>query len=163
MAIKRMNHAVLYVRRRRAHRRLLPRRPRASAPSTPFPGGAFLQAPDSTNDHDIGLLLHRRRRRPVHRGPRLPSGLYHLAWEVGTLADLVELEGTLPRGRRPGRRHRPRHHQEPLRQGPRRPRVRGVLGGPGGPAPAEVTGMQLEPLDLARELERYGARTPGGR
>src|SRR6478609_358591 len=55
MAIRRMNHAVLYVRdaERSAafYRDVLGFRDVAA-----FPGGAFLQAPDSTNDHDIAFF-----------------------------------------------------------------------------------------------------------
>ena len=65
---------------------------------------------------------------------RTTVGLYHLAWEVDTLDELERIAVKLGRGRRPRRRLRPRHHQGPVRQGPRRPGVRGVLAGPGRPA-----------------------------
>src|SRR6186997_333581 len=55
MAIKRMNHAVLYVRdadRTYAfYRDVLGFRQVGE-----FPGAKFLQAPDSTNDHDLALF-----------------------------------------------------------------------------------------------------------
>jgi catechol-2,3-dioxygenase len=51
-----------------------------------FRGAAFLQAPDSTNDHDLGLF------EVAGAGPspagRSTVGLYHLAWEVDTLDEL---------------------------------------------------------------------------
>ena len=56
----------------------------------PGGAGAFLQAPGSTNDHDLGAVQHRRRRRADSTAGRSTVGLYHLAWEVETLADLEE-------------------------------------------------------------------------
>ncbi|MCB0970708.1 MAG: VOC family protein [Acidimicrobiales bacterium] len=93
MAIKRMNHAVLYVRdaRRSAdfYRDVLGFRTVAE-----MPGGAFLQAPDSTNDHDIAFFTIGAGAGPSAAG-RSTVGLYHLAWEVGTLRDLVEVRRAL--------------------------------------------------------------------
>ncbi len=58
MAIHRLNHAVLYVRdveRSVAfYRDVLGFRPIEQMAA--LPGAAFLQAPDSTNDHDLGLF-----------------------------------------------------------------------------------------------------------
>ena len=50
-------------------------------------GAVFLGSPKSPNDHDLGLF-----RTPTDRpqGER-PIGLYHTAWEVETLRDLVEV------------------------------------------------------------------------
>ena len=82
MAIHRLNHAVLYVsdveRSAVFYRHVLGFRTKLS-----FPGAAFLQAPGSTNDHDLGLF---------ERGPGSQGtiGLYHLAWEVESLDDLEE-------------------------------------------------------------------------
>ena len=68
----------------------------ASAPSCGCPGqAAFFQAPGSTNDHDLGTFQigsGRRARPPAGRGT---VGLYHLAWEVDTLAELERLAGVL--------------------------------------------------------------------
>jgi catechol-2,3-dioxygenase len=92
MPVRRLNHAVLYVRDVErsvtfytealgfevAH--LLPGR------------AAFLRARDTLNDHDLGLFA---------LGADAPGpqpgrvGLYHLAWEVGTLGELSDLAGTL--------------------------------------------------------------------
>src|SRR5262249_45216806 len=50
---------------------------------------AFLRAPGSANDHDLGLFaLDGGAAIPRDAAPR--AGLYHLAWEVGTLAELDE-------------------------------------------------------------------------
>ncbi|HEX2901852.1 MAG TPA: VOC family protein [Jatrophihabitans sp.] len=96
MSIFRLNHAVLYVR--------------DVATSVAFyrdvlgfdyiqggdaiPGGAFLRAPGSTNDHDLGLFQIGSQAGASGAG-RSSVGLYHLAWEVDTLGDLAELAGKL--------------------------------------------------------------------
>src|SRR5919106_722586 len=95
MGVTRLNHAVLFVsdldRSVAFYRDVLGFR---VIPMTPdgFRGAAFLQAPDSTNDHDLGLF------EVTGAGPspagRSSVGLYHLAWEVDTLD---ELEATAER------------------------------------------------------------------
>jgi catechol-2,3-dioxygenase len=83
MGIRRLNHAVLYVRDvdrsvefytdmlgfRVVHRR---------------PMAAFLRAAESDNDHDLGLFQVRG---SATRGSGV--GLYHLAWSVNTLPELA--------------------------------------------------------------------------
>ncbi|MGC5329210.1 VOC family protein [Micromonospora sp. DT62] len=90
MGIHRLNHAVLYVsdlaRSVAFYRDVLGFRP---IPMTPdgFRGAAFLQAPGSTNDHDLGLFEVGAGAGPSTAG-RGTVGLYHLAWEVDTLDEL---------------------------------------------------------------------------
>jgi len=88
MGIRRLNHAVLYIRDversvdfytnvlgfRVVHK---------------VPGAAFLQAAESGNDHDLGLFEvgAQAGASPAGRGS---VGLYHLAWSVPTLTDLAE-------------------------------------------------------------------------
>ena len=96
MAIHRLNHAVLYVRdveRSVAfYRDVLGFEPITEMAA--LRGAAFLRAPASTNDHDLGLFQigPDATDSPAGRGA---VGLYHLAWEVDTLADLQELAGRL--------------------------------------------------------------------
>jgi catechol-2,3-dioxygenase len=90
MAIKRMNHAVLYVRDADRttdfYRDVLGFRVVGE-----FPGTAkFLQAPDSTNDHDLALFTIGPDAGDSTAG-RSTVGLYHIAWEVSTLGDLQEI------------------------------------------------------------------------
>jgi catechol 2,3-dioxygenase-like lactoylglutathione lyase family enzyme len=91
MGVHRLNHAVLYVsdldRSVAFYREVLGFR---LVPMTPegFRGAAFLQAPDSTNDHDLGLFELGRGAGPSPAG-RGTVGLYHLAWEVDTLDELA--------------------------------------------------------------------------
>ncbi|MCW2544863.1 MAG: Glyoxalase/bleomycin resistance protein/dioxygenase, partial [Frankiales bacterium] len=60
-----------------------------------IPGrAAFLQAPGSTNDHDLGLFQVGPEAGPTTAG-RGAVGLYHLAWEVESLDDLEDHLHTL--------------------------------------------------------------------
>jgi catechol-2,3-dioxygenase len=89
VGITRLNHAVLYVsdvdRSAAFYSDVLGFRTVAATP--PGMRAAFLQAPDSTNDHDLGLfeIGAQAGAQPAGRGA---VGLYHLAWEVDTLETL---------------------------------------------------------------------------
>ena len=160
MAIKRMNHAVLYVRdaKRTAdfYRDVLGFRTVAE-----LPGGAFLQAPDSTNDHDIAFFSIGEGAGPSAAG-RTTVGLYHLAWEVGTLADLAEVGANL---QRVGALVGASDHVTTKSLYAKDPdglefEVCWVVPGD------QLTGseqMGTHPLDLDRAIEQYGAETVGGR
>jgi catechol-2,3-dioxygenase len=93
MPVHRLNHAVLYIRdvdRSVAfYRDALGFRV-----VNEFPGAAFLQAPGSTNDHDLGLFEIGQAAGDTLAG-RATVGLYHLAWEVDTLTELQRLAGRL--------------------------------------------------------------------
>lgn len=53
---------------------------------------AFLRAPGASNHHDLGLFgVGGQAPQP----PRGSVGLYHLAWEVATIEDLVEVRAVL--------------------------------------------------------------------
>ena len=96
MAIFRLNHAVLYVRdvtRSVAfYRDVLGFGYTEGGDS--YPTAAFLQAPGSTNDHDLGLFQLGAEAAASGAG-KTSVGLYHLAWEVDTLSDLVDLSTKL--------------------------------------------------------------------
>src|SRR5947209_7189883 len=96
MAIHRLNHAVLYVRN--VERSVAFYRDVLGFSAIDGMGGlrgaAFLRAPASTNDHDLGLFEIGDGAAASGAG-RTSVGLYHLAWEVDTLADLQELAGKL--------------------------------------------------------------------
>ena len=93
MPVTRLNHAVLYVRDVEASVAFYSEALGFNVVNQ-MPGAAFLQAPASTNDHDLGLF---------QLGPdvgasdagRSTVGLYHLAWEVQTLTDLEDLAARL--------------------------------------------------------------------
>jgi catechol-2,3-dioxygenase len=92
MAVRRLNHAVLYIHGLQAtvdfYTQTL-----GFQVAMEIPGrAAFLRAPDSANDHDLGLFeigAGQAPERPEH------PGLYHLAWEVGTLGDLADARARL--------------------------------------------------------------------
>ena len=96
MAIHRLNHAVLYVsdveRSVAFYRDVLGFRVVDMIPVGL--GAAFLQAPESTNDHDLGLFGIGTAAAPSEAG-RTSVGMYHLAWEVDTLADLAGVHDRL--------------------------------------------------------------------
>ena len=125
---------------------------------TSFPGARVLPGPGSTNDHDLGIFEIGSQAGPSDAGRRT-VGLYHLAWEVETLGDLERARRRAVRTQGARRRQRSRHDQEPVRQGSRRPRVRGRLADPRPPAhrrrPARKPST-IGPLDLAAEIERFG-------
>jgi len=97
MGIFRLNHAVLFVRDVAAsvqfYTETLGFRRLDMTPDG-FTGAAFLQAPDSTNDHDLGLFELGPGAGPSPAG-RSTVGLYHLAWEVDTLETLERVSQAL--------------------------------------------------------------------
>jgi catechol-2,3-dioxygenase len=90
MAVKRLNHAVLYVRDAEKSADFYERVLAFERLPMGFSGAVFMRAPGSTNDHDLGLFSIGEHAAPSPAG-RETVGLYHLAWEVETLSDLEEL------------------------------------------------------------------------
>ena len=97
MGVTRLNHAVLYVRdvarSVEFYTTVLGFEQAMQLPEG-FAGAAFLKAPGSTNDHDLGLFEIGSGAGPSGAG-RSTVGLYHLAWEVDTLDTLEWLAGRL--------------------------------------------------------------------
>lgn len=95
MGISRMNHAVLYVRDARRQQRFYAD---VLGFSTVIDGqdGAFvfMRGPDSPNHHDIAFFTIGAGAEPSDAGRRT-VGLYHIAWEVGSLDELEEMRGRL--------------------------------------------------------------------
>src|SRR5215831_18244698 len=93
MGIHRLNHAVLYVsdvqRSVGFYTEVMGFRVVNMTPDG-FRGAAFLQAPGSTNDHDLGLFELGPSAGPSPAG-QTTVGLYHLAWELETLDELEEM------------------------------------------------------------------------
>ena len=153
MPIFRLNHAVLYVRD-------LERSVAFYGDVLGFeavmrmPGAAFVQAPGSTNDHDLG---------PSEAGRRT-VGLYHLAWEVDTLAELERLAGRLAEA---GALVGASDHGTTKSLYAKDPdglelEVAWVVPADLLDADALAARERIGPLDLAREQARYGADTKGG-
>ena len=92
--VKRLNHAVLFVRDLDVAVDFYTRA--FAFEEIAREGGvmAFLRARGSENHHDLGLLALGA---DAPHPPRGSTGLYHLAWEVGSLEDLAAARGTLSR------------------------------------------------------------------
>ncbi len=90
MAISRLNHAVLYVRDAVATAAFYTEH-LGFVVAHEFPGAAFLCTNAETpNDHDLGLFTIGGAAAPSSAG-QSSVGLYHLAWEVPTLGEMLEL------------------------------------------------------------------------
>jgi catechol-2,3-dioxygenase len=161
MTVRRLNHAVLYVRDVE----------RSAAFYTEvfgfevaqrIPGrAAFLRAAGTRNDHDLGLFQ-------VGEGAPSPApgstGLYHLAWEVGTLGELAEMARKLQ-----GRGSLVGASDHTVSKSLYAKDPDGIEFEVSWLVPAHLLDdatlearKQIRPLDLSRELERYGAQTLGG-
>jgi catechol-2,3-dioxygenase len=163
MPVQRLNHAVLYVRdveRSLAfYRDVLGFRVKMEIPGR----AVFLQAEGSTNDHDLGLFAIGAGAAGSEAGRRT-VGLYHLAWEVDTLAELARIREALVEagalvGASDHATTKALYAQDPdgLEF-----EVSWLL--PADLITPEVTegAAMIAPLDLDREIERYGAHTRGG-
>ena len=166
MPITRLNHAVLYVRDVEVSRAFY-EDALGFATLTHVPGqAAFLRAPGSTNDHDLGIFQIGPGAGPSAAG-RDTVGLYHLAWEVDTLEELGRLRDVLSaRGALVGASD----HQTTKSLYARDPdglefEVCWVL--PASALTPEVvdaarSGARPTALDLDADKDRYGAQTRGG-
>jgi catechol-2,3-dioxygenase len=160
MPIQRLNHAVLYVRDLERsvgfYTEALGVRVKTQVPGR----AAFLQAEASTNDHDLGLFAIGAQAGDSPAG-RSTVGLYHLAWEVDTLAELSRISEVLgARGALVGASD----HGTTKALYARDPdgiefEVSWLL--PADLLSDDIT-MRTEPLDLEAEIARYGAQTRGG-
>jgi catechol-2,3-dioxygenase len=162
MPVQRLNHAVLYVRdvatSTEFYRTVL-----GFTPVMEIPGKAvFLQAAGSTNDHDLGLFHLGAQAGPSGAG-RTTVGLYHLAWEVDTLAELARLRDAL---QAVGALGGASDHGTTKALYARDPD--GIEFEVSWLVPADQLGGHehehptIAPLDLEAEIERYGADRPGG-
>ena len=165
MPVRRLNHAVLFVRDVEAsvafYREVLGFAPIEGMAE--LRGAAFLRAPSSTNDHDLGLFEIGAQAGPSGAG-RSTVGLYHLAWEVETLADLAEVAERLQqRGALAGATD----HATTKALYAKDPdgiefEVSWLV--PADLLTPEILALrsELRALDLPAEIERFGADTVGG-
>ncbi len=160
MPVQRLNHAVLYVRDL----------DRSVAFYTEALGfrvvagiagrAAFLQAEASTNDHDLGLFAIGDQAGSSQAGSTT-VGLYHLAWEVDTLAELRRISAVLSErdalvgaSDHGSTKALYAHDPDGIEF-----EVSWLV--PAALLPPDVT-MQTATLDLDAEIARYGAETRGG-
>ncbi|HEY2815338.1 MAG TPA: VOC family protein [Acidimicrobiales bacterium] len=161
MAVKRLNHAVLYVRdvdrSVRFYEEAL-----GFTVGVQFPGAAFLKVPDSHNDHDLGLFAigTDAADSPAGHGA---VGLYHLAWEVETLGELQEVAQRL---RGMGALVGASDHSTTKALYAKDPD--GIEFEVSWLVPVDLVDDEVrkgmantKPLDLAHEIERYGADRAG--
>jgi catechol-2,3-dioxygenase len=165
MGVFRLNHAVLYVRdvarSVEFYGATLGFRPIEGMDE--LQGAAFLKAPGSTNDHDLGLFQIGAAAQDSPAG-RTSVGLYHLAWEVDTLAELERVGQALTeRGALVGATD----HATTKALYAKDPD--GIEFEVCWLVPADLltpdiieSRSRLAPLDLAKEKERFGADTRGG-
>lgn len=162
MAIKRMNHAVLYVRDAERtfafYRDILGFRLVGE-----MPGAKFLQAPDSTNDHDLALFTIGEAAGDSTAG-QATVGLYHIAWEVQTLSDLQEIAERL---RGAGALVGATDHATTKALYAKDPdglefEVCWIVPARFHDDEMIAAKARLRPLDLAGEMARFGAATVGG-
>ena len=165
MAVFRLNHAVLYVRDVQRsvafYREALGFEPIKGMGD--LRGAAFLQAPGSTNDHDLGLFEVGAAASDSLAG-RGSVGLYHLAWEVETLSDLEE---TAARLTKMGALSGSSDHSTTKALYAKDPD--GIEFEVSWLVPADLITddvlagrATIVPLDIEREKQRYGATTRGG-
>lgn len=160
MSIHRLNHAVLFVRDAERSADFYSRVLGFRRIPVQFPGAVFMQAEGSSNDHDLGLFSLGEGAADSPAG-RQSVGLYHLAWEVDTLQDLADIGNRLT--------------EEGALIGATDHGTTKALYGrdPDGlqfeiswlvPADLLTDDMEMtsRQLDLAKEIERFGADTLGG-
>jgi catechol-2,3-dioxygenase len=161
MGVRRLNHAVLYVHDLAAevdfYTGTLGFEIRTELPGR----AAFLRAPGTANDHDLGLFqLDSAQPLPAQHTAQV--GLYHLAWEVGTLAELAEIRGRLQaRGALVGASDH-RVSKSLYAKDPSGIEFEVMWRVPAEDWEAELSdGPMIAPLDLAEARARWGDRVTG--
>src|SRR3954469_1515682 len=167
MGIFRLNHAVLYVRNLdesvRFYRDVLGFERIDEMTPDGVSGAAFLRAPGSTNDHDLGLFEIGPSAGPSGAG-RSTVGLYHLAWELDTLDELEVTAGNLAAA---GALVGSSDHGTTKSLYGRDPsglefEIVWIIPADLLDDDAREARKRIGPLDLAKEKARYGAQTHGG-
>ncbi len=152
--VTRLNHAVLYVRDAAAAAAFY-REAFGFEVVADMGDAQFLRAHGSENHHDLGLFSV---------GPDAPGpaagrvGLYHLAWEVPAIEDLVDARATLDRlGALTGESD---HGATKSLYGrdPDGNEFEVMWMVPRGEWGEHEHSAPVRPLDLAREVARYGSR-----
>ncbi|MDR6910778.1 catechol 2,3-dioxygenase-like lactoylglutathione lyase family enzyme [Rhodococcus fascians] len=160
MAVRSLNHAVLFVTDVEVSSEFYCSVLGFEQISPDSSGAVFLRGTKSGNDHDLGLF--RASAAGTERSGAV--GLFHLAWELETLQDLAQA------------RTRLREHGA-LSGASNHASTKALYGRDPDGIEFELTWLvpdalldgelvpgvpPTRPLDLDAEIERYGARTPGG-
>ena len=94
MAVMRLNHAVLYVRDAERSAAFFEQN-LGFVRKVAFRGGVFLRtSADTPNDHDLAFFSIGEAAAASQAG-RQTVGMYHLAWEVSTLGELLAMRQTM--------------------------------------------------------------------
>jgi catechol 2,3-dioxygenase-like lactoylglutathione lyase family enzyme len=166
MGITRLNHAVLFVRDIQRsvdfYTNVLGFK-RIDMTPEGFAGAAFLQAPGSTNDHDLGLFEIGAEAGPSDAG-RTTVGLYHLAWEIDTLDEMRQLATSLAQH---GALAGSSDHGTTKSLYGKDPdglefEIAWIIPADRLDEAAREARKQIRRLDLDREIARYGGDTRGG-
>jgi len=161
VGIHRLNHAVLYVRDAKKSAEFYCRVLGFREVLNIDEHAVFLQAVDSTNDHDLGLFSVGKDAADSKAG-QSTVGLYRLAWEVDTLSELQRI-GDLLRGA--GALTGASDH------GTTKALYARDLDGlefevswlvPADMLYLEPNGIKTMPLDLLATMDKFGAETAGG-
>lgn len=161
MPIMRLNHAVLYVRDADRSAGFYERVLGFRRLPVDLPGAVFMQAEGSRNDHDLGLFSIGDEANASDAG-RSTVGLYHLAWEVDTLAELRRIAQALnAAGALVGASD---HGTTKALYGKDPDGIEFEVSWlvPANQLSLEEGGPVSRRLDLDAEIERYGADTQGG-
>tara|TARA_B110000438_G_scaffold271926_1_gene290218 strand:+ start:49 stop:549 length:501 start_codon:yes stop_codon:yes gene_type:complete len=161
MSVIGMNHAVLYVRDARIHKdfysRVLGFKANVEDKNGQF---VFMRAPGSDNHHDIAFFSIGTNAEPSNAGKR-GVGMYHLAWEVETLAELkkvrqaLEKEGCLYGASDHG------VNKSLYAKDPDGLEFEVMWLVPEKSWGYAETNAVIEPLDLSAEIKRFGPNTKG--
>jgi len=160
MAVRRLNHAVLYVHDLAGAVEFYTTALGFEIRTEIAGQAAFLRAPGSANDHDLGLFGIGGAGIPADAPPR--PGLYHLAWEVGTLAELAQIRQALAaRGALVGASDH-RVSKSLYAKDPSGIEFEVMWRVPAEDWEAELQrGAMIAPLDLEADLARWGDRVTG--
>ena len=156
MSITGMNHAVLYVRdaKRTAefYERVLGFRPIIDDPAGRY---MFMRAPASANPHDIAFFTVGEQAGPSEAGRTV--GLYHIAWEVPTIDELIAVrERLLAEGAFVGESDHGAN-KSVYAKDPDGLEFEVMFLVPAQEWGDEETEAIIRPLDLDRELDRFGS------
>lgn len=160
MPIQRLNHAVLFVRDVEVSARFYTEVLDFVVTESMGGQAVFLRAAGSTNDHDLGLFAVGGEATDS-RAVRGAVGLYHLAWEVSTLGDLETVQRDLAEA---GALVGASDHgttKSLYGKDPDGLEFEIVWLVPAHLLTADIIGG-IRPLDLTKEIERYGADTRSG-
>lgn len=163
MPVRRLNHAVLYVRDAEVTASFYERTLGFRRLPMGLPGAVFMRAPASTNDHDVAFFSIGAAAAASTAG-RGAVGLYHLGWEVETLEELEQVAQRLST-------------EAALVGASDHGTTKSIYGKDPDGIEFEVAWLvpaamldddalaarsRTGHLDLGREKQRYGATTPGG-